>query len=517
MKKNILFVFIIIASTTFGQVPEDAIRYSWYSQNGTARNMAVGGVMGSLGGDITAAFVNPAGLGFYRTNEAILTPGLFSNNNKANFRQAETLDKKNGFSFGPSGVILTLPSHADARKNYTFGFAINQVANFNNSIQYKALNNYSSFGEQFAEELAKSGRPVEYFLYTDSKAPYSIAPAWNAYLIDTVNINGSLQVRAAAERILDSGQAIQQEMIKRTTGGIYEFAISFAGNRHDKWLWGMTLGIPYVNYRSDITFKENDTSSNRFNGFQSLIYHDNFRTTGIGVNFKFGAIYRPKEYIRLGLAIHTPSFLYLKDSRTVDMYTVLESDTGRIDSFEEHSTTYTSGQPGEPEYVQTTPWKFILSGSYVFRETEDTRKQRAFISADIEYINHRGSRFDNSSDETTEEEEAYNKALNKVVKHEFKGTFNFKVGGEIKFHTVMGRLGFAYYGNPYKDKALKANRTLLSGGIGYRNKGFFIDLTYVRNITKDVNFPYRLEDRANTFASVKQQQGNVIMSFGIKF
>ena len=81
----------------------------------------------------------------------------------------------------------------------------------------------------------------------------------------------------------------------------------------------------------------------------------------------------------------------------------------------------------------------------------------------------------------------------------------------------MARLGFAYYGNPYKDNAFKGTRTLLSGGLGYRNKGFFIDLTYVYNVTKDVNLPYRLEDRANTFATIKNQQGNVIASVGFKF
>ena len=40
------------------------------------------------------------------------------------------------------------------------------------------------------------------------------------------------------------------------------------------------------------------------------------------------------------------------------------------------------------------------------------------------------------------------KGLNRVVKDEFKGTFNFRVGGELKFNTIMGRLGFAYYGEP---------------------------------------------------------------------
>jgi hypothetical protein len=81
----------------------------------------------------------------------------------------------------------------------------------------------------------------------------------------------------------------------------------------------------------------------------------------------------------------------------------------------------------------------------------------------------------------------------------------------------MARLGFAYYTNPYKDFAFKANRMMLSGGLGYRNHGFFLDLTYVYTVKKDVDLPYRLEDRDNTFANLKQHQGNIIGTIGIKF
>ncbi len=517
MKKNILFFFLLFSACAFAQVPEDAIRYSWYPHNGTARYMAIGGAMGSLGGDITTVYVNPAGLGLYKTREFVLTPGFLLNNNKANFRQAETLEKKNAFMLGTTGLIIGSPFRSSEDKSNALCIAVNQVANFNNILHYKSLNNYSSFAEQFAEELVKSGQPIENFLYTNSSAPYTIAPAWNAYLIDTVNINGVLQVRAAPENMLDSGQAIQQELIRKTGGGIYEMAFSFAENRKNKLMWGMTIGIPYIHYTSNSTFTENDTSSNNLNGFKSFSYNDQFKTSGIGINLKLGIIYRPRDYIRLGLAIHTPSFISLRDTRTVTIDTQLESDSGTAEHYSEVSTTYTNGKPGQPMYYQSSPWKFLVSAAYVFREVADVTKQRGFITADIEYINHRGSRFSSNNEDPTPEETTYYKALNKVVKHEFKGTFNFRVGGEIKFNIIMGRLGFAYYGNPYKDKALKGTHMLLSGGLGYRNKGFFIDLTYVYDVFKDIHLPYRLEDRANTFASIKNQRGNIIASVGFKF
>lgn len=76
MKRNLFTgVFILLSSYLFGQVPEDVLKYSWQPTNGTARINAVGGAMGSLGGDISANLVNPAGLGFFKTREIVLSPG----------------------------------------------------------------------------------------------------------------------------------------------------------------------------------------------------------------------------------------------------------------------------------------------------------------------------------------------------------------------------------------------------------------------------------------------------------
>ena len=61
---------------TYAQEPADALRYSWLTQNGTARNQAIGGAGASLGGEFSSLFINPAGLGFYKTSEFVVTPGF---------------------------------------------------------------------------------------------------------------------------------------------------------------------------------------------------------------------------------------------------------------------------------------------------------------------------------------------------------------------------------------------------------------------------------------------------------
>jgi hypothetical protein len=517
MKKYLLLIMLCPAVNAFAQAPEDALRYGWYPQNGTARNLAIGGVMGSLGGDITATYVNPAGLGFYKTREFVFTPGFFLNKQKSDFRQTSTTEKKNAFGFGPTGIVIGSVNRYQPKNSTAFSIAISQTANFNNTIRYKGLNNYSSFSEQFAEEFAKSGLTIDEVLNTLSPLPYTSALGLQTFLIDTVRVAGLLQVRGAPEAILDAGKALRQEMYKTTSGGIYELALAGAINKGDKLFFGGTLGIPIVNYKSNTEFTESDTSADNKNGFKSFTYKDNFQTTGVGLNLKLGAIYKPEEYIRLGLALHTPSLFFLTDEHTADLTTNLETPSGAAESFSESSNLFTNGQPGESRYLQSSAWKAIISGAYVFREVENVQKQKGFISADIEYVNHRGSRFSSDAEVPTEGEKAYYKELNNVVKNLYKGAFNFKVGGEVKFNIIMARLGFAYYTNPYKDPGFKANRMLLSGGLGYRHKGVFVDLTYVHNMSKDADFPYRLQDRANTFASTKQTLGNVMATVGWKF
>jgi len=156
---------------------------------------------------------------------------------------------------------------------------------------------------------------------------------------------------------------------------------------------------------------------------------------------------------------------------------------------------------------------------YLFRQKlvlENIKKQKGFITADLEFTNYKWMSFSTSDEESPETKEYY-KPFNKAIDAIYKTAVNFRVGGELKFKIVMVRLGFAYYSSPYKDKVLKASKMNLSGGLGYRHKGMFLDLTYVHHINKDVNFPYRVNaPRANTFATLKETGGNVLLTVGFK-
>src|SRR5881628_820680 len=107
MKKSFLsFAAVLGFFASMSQLPEDVLRYSYFPQRGTARNMAIGGAMGSLGGDLNALYVNPAGLALYKTKEVVLTPGFMFNINKANFRGTDTKSNKSTFDLGTTGMVI---------------------------------------------------------------------------------------------------------------------------------------------------------------------------------------------------------------------------------------------------------------------------------------------------------------------------------------------------------------------------------------------------------------------------
>src|SRR5262249_19634824 len=140
-----------------------------------------------------------------------------------------------------------------------------------------------------------------------------------------------------------------------------------------------------------------------------------------------------------------------------------------------------SGTQGDNtvNYNLNTPWKFILSGTYLFGGGErDTRQQKGFVTADVEYTTNSSARFHSSGEDAPDN--GYFEAINSTVRNYYKGNFGARLGGEMKFDILMARAGLAYYSSPYRDGSLDANRLYVSGGLGWRNRGMFVDLTYIQ-------------------------------------
>src|SRR5829696_529756 len=145
MKRLLLFV-ICSASINFlmAQEPADALRNAWNVQSGTARVQAVGGAMGSLGGDITATFVNPAGLGFYRTGDFVFTPSYSFGKTGATYLGRKEDTKTNKFAIGTTGFVWG-DNGSKKNRSSAISLAINQVADFKSNVVYRGLNTNSSY------------------------------------------------------------------------------------------------------------------------------------------------------------------------------------------------------------------------------------------------------------------------------------------------------------------------------------------------------------------------------------
>jgi len=508
--KSTTFIIAILLSAfyTFSQEPADALRYSWYIQGGTARQQAVGGAMGSLGGEISATFVNPAGLGLYRTGDFVVTPAYNFLSNKSTYFGRTEKDKKNFFSFGTSGFVLD----GGGRNNkwHAYSIAINRTANFGSDILYRGQTNQSSYSQKFLEEIKNQN--IKDANAVSQNFPFGTSLAFNTYWIDTIGggTSGNYQFQTRAP----IATGLLQQNATHSKGGITEIAVAGATNFNNKLLIGATLGVPILSYKREGTYIEADATEVE-NNFDYASFSESLSTNGAGLNLKAGLIYKPSEYVRLGFAIHSPTYYALTDKYDASVTTNTESYHGELT---QRPSDIPVASPATFKYTLLTPYRIMASGSYVLREIQDVTKQKGFLTADIEYVNYKFSSFHADDGENTDQStKDYLKTLNKAIDKAYKGAVNFRAGGELKFTTLMVRLGGAYYGNPYKNiNGEKGSRFQISGGLGYRNKGMFVDLTYVHTITKDINYPYRLQYSPYAGATVKGSGGNVLLTLGFK-
>src|SRR5690606_5010754 len=142
--------FLFACSLGYAQEPADALRYSYLTNpGGTARNQAIGGAGGSLGGEFSSLFINPAGLGFYKTGDFVITPSYSLKTNKSGYLGQSNNSEKNNFNLGASGLLFSTPSGNKGTTTITVGLGVNRTADFNNSIYYSGINRSSSYSEKY--------------------------------------------------------------------------------------------------------------------------------------------------------------------------------------------------------------------------------------------------------------------------------------------------------------------------------------------------------------------------------
>jgi hypothetical protein len=526
-------ILLLAAQHSFSQNALEALRFSYLTPVGSARINAIGGANVSLGGDISSTFINPAGLAQFKTNEFVFTPGFFMNRANMNYNDTGFKNKRNAVNTGAGGLVMSWGNRWNSSrvKNTTIGLAFNQMANFNSNFNYSGQNVESSFSEKWVDQLVDL--QVDDFGNALSGFPDGASLAVENYLVDTISVGGSIVGYRSNAQIRGNLSALNQSFAYETRGGMYEAAFGIAWNNNDKFLYGLSFGMPIVNFNRNTTVQEQDATGNTNNDFGSLRFTEKFSTTGIGVNAKLGIIYKPVEYFRLGLTFHTPSVLVLTDKTDATLFTDVENYARRITGDPNRSSTFTmstkdvtGGDDFTYTYQLITPWRVAASASYVFREINDVTKQKAFITGDVELVNYKSMSYSSNEEVPLDEERAYFRSINDNIDEIYRMAINARIGGEVKFKTWMVRGGFQYQGSPYNKNAfpdgVKGHRLVPSLGLGYRDKGVFVDLTYAHTIGRDVHIPYTLtqvpgEDRIYPLANNRFNNGQVVATVGFKF
>jgi hypothetical protein len=443
------------------QTATDALRYSRVFYSGTARFNGIGGAFGAVGADFSSLATNPAGIGLYKGSEITLTIAPNVGTSNSIYNGTEASNNRVNFGMGNFGFILnikpTSKTGSSVLKSLNFGFGFNRQNDFNNRVSIQGQNLKNSLMQSYVNTLNDNGiRPRDIM----STYPFDIGLAWDTYLIDTSR--GSYYCDAAY------GGVLQRKTIT-TYGSMNELDFSVGGNLGDKVYFGLTIGVPSINYYENNTYEES-SNKDTIPNFLSLSYNYNLQTKGTGVNIKFGLIYRPFNWMRIGASIHTPTW-----------YTNMHDEwfSSMQSNFKITSWNATSYSPlGYYDYRLRTPFRAMGSLAFIIG-------QYGMVSADYEYVDYSQARFNSNNDNYTD--------INGQISSTYKSWGNIRLGTEWCLGNFRVRGGFAYFSNPYTGAAAKINNTekyQASGGFGYRSRYFFADVTYVWSRTQENYYLY---------------------------
>ena len=391
-------------------------------------------------------------------------------------------------------VFSRLSKKREGKDWVTVNFAIgsNRIANFNQSRLLSAYNGSNSLTAYYAQSadgvLGADLGDQEQNQYIENLA----------YQTDLLLPLSPDSVNTEYVGIAHNG-LVQQDELLTTKGGVDEISFSVGANYKDKLYLGAALGIPTTRYKSEITFSETDIHDSipDFKSFQVIDY---LKVTGAGINAKFGAIYRIHNNFRAGISVHTPT-VYAIDE---DFSNFMRSE------FELDPTTLEAASPnGINSYRLRTPMKLEASAAAVFKQ--------GFVSVDYEWVPHHQTEYSpNEDDDPDPSVTLFYNNLNASIDNAFKASHNIRVGGEAVIDKFRLRAGYAYYGSPYQNGDAE-KRQSITGGLGFRDKKFFVDLAYVHALGERYYQPYTLEDKIVSAAKINESAGNWLTTIGFKF
>lgn len=502
MKKLILTLFATagLMSLSFGQYVDQALIFSQQNYGSTARSKAMGNAFGAIGGDFSSLSINPAGIGVYLRSEVTGTLNIVGiNNTESTYRGQLTDDRSNNFSFRNFGYVLATPVQGGGSGlvSFNFGIGFNKLNNFNQSIAFGKNGSPYSRTDVFAQNT----NGINSTNLLDENNPYSNGTpwesklAWENYLIDVVNPDAN-GMGDQYQSILLINELVDQNMTINKEGYNNEYVATFGANFNHQLYLGATIGMQDLYYNESKTYSEDGE-------FGYFDYFSTSRTRGFGYNLKLGIIYRPVPALRLGAAIHTPTFFDMKEEYSSTMESNLQNVSAAANG------THSAETPiGDYEYKMETPMRAIGSFAYQFGK-------KGMISFDYEYVDYSKMKLRSGGD-------GYNFSTeNTDIKAIYQSTSNLRFGGEFKPVDALSlRAGYELFGNPYKttiNNMSQPNKDFsyntINAGIGYRINNVSFDVSYSLGTRTDFNYIDNVDPEPVKY---KMSNNEIVFTLGIK-
>ena len=429
-----------------------------------------------MGGDLSTFAVNPGGIGVFRKSEVSFTSML----DFAKLKSGPFDHDKGAYLVGSLGFVASFTTGNPKWKYINFGF------------NYANLNNFHKRGKQGGHISTSNSLIDVWKLEADGHSPqelndFTTGLAYDAYLLKDDPDKENMYLIPLAD-----GDRMEQVMEIDERGYQGEYDISVGTNYNDKLYIGATLGIQTIHFQADNEYREGVPVGEQTTSLLSnFSFFQTFHTNGTGVNFKAGVIYRPIPLLRLGLAVHTPTWFNMDAyaNNNVSAF-YFEPPAPDADGVEWGNTADIAFS-----YKLKTPWRLIASAATMFG-------QRALVSLDYEYVDYTNAKFSNDGDGNDYDgymvdETTYVLGTNDMIKEAYRTTHNFRVGAEYRFSgTFSLRAGYAYWASPYAKGDLNSDHNLqsVSGGFGLNFGHFYADASYLYKFSDETKYFYNYQN-----------------------
>ena len=307
--KKLLLILLLAYSLSPIAYSQDVQRFAERGTIGSARYVGMGGAMTAIGGDPSAAMVNPAGLGLYRRSEISVSIDETIDNTQ----QVGSNDTYQRTRFA-APQISAIWAWGNSQKQRglvynNFMFSLNRLANFNRDIVVKGAG--MGMVPTICNITNDEGGVSEEFLvnkpWDNVEIGWLSILGYEAYLIDPIENN---KWKPAVD-FTDGSLSISE------TGTSDQYTISWAGNISNQWYIGVGVNIPTINYTKHTSLREQNNQNS------SAELKSMFHVSGVGISGSLGLIYRPIQALRIGASLQTPTILSLSRQSTGDMYSTI--------------------------------------------------------------------------------------------------------------------------------------------------------------------------------------------------